>query len=157
MQARTQTGTGPEVFSRELAYVIYGVSRSKRGFGYQVAESMLKRGYSVSIIHPNTDRIGPWVTKHHVSEVEPRPDVAILCSPKSESRSILSELYEAGVSEVLAWKGSVDQAGVEFARQRNMYLQADCPLLHMKGLGFPHNFHRCLRELFGSGRGVLHA
>lgn len=157
MQARMQTGAGPEEFTRDLAYVIYGVSRSQRGFGYQVAESMLKRGYSVSVIHPSTDRIGPWITKHHVSEVEPAPDVAILCSPSSASRSILSDLHEAGVNRVLAWKGSVDRAGVEFARQQNMNLQADCPLLHMEGMGFPHNLHARLRQWFGAERGVLHA
>lgn len=150
MKNRSGQDSYPEELSRDLVYVIYGVSRSEKGFGYQVAEAMSKRGFTIFVIHPDSDRIGPWYTKRHVTELHPRPDVALLCSPAEASAGILAELHEAGVKQVVAWKDSIDEAGVEFAKKQKMALWADCPLLHVKGMGFPHNLHKGFKELFGS-------
>jgi predicted CoA-binding protein len=150
MKARKGQPSYPEELSKDLVYVIYGVSRSEKGFGYQVAEALSKRGFTIFVIHPDSDQIGHWHTKRHVTELHPRPDVALLCSPAEASGEILAELHEAGVKQVVAWKDSIDEAGIEYARLNKMELWADCPLLHVKGLGFPHNLHKGLRELFGS-------
>jgi predicted CoA-binding protein len=150
MKAHAGQTPYPEELSRDLVYVIYGVSRSERGFGYQVAEAMSKRGFTIFVIHPDSDQIGPWYTKRHVTELHPKPDVALLCSPAGSSADILAELHEAGVKQVVAWKDSIDDAGMAFARKHRIELWADCPLLHVKGIGFPHNLHRGLHQLFGS-------
>ena len=150
MKAREGQPSYPEELSKDLVYVIYGVSRSEKGFGYQVAEALSSRGFTIFVIHPDSDQIGSWYTKRHVTELHPRPDVALLCNPPEASRAILAELHEAGVKQVVAWKDSIDTEGLEYARANKMDLWADCPLLHVKGLGFPHNLHKGLKELFGS-------
>lgn len=150
MNARQAQQANPEELSRDLVYVIYGVSRREKGFGYQVAEAMSERGFTLFVIHPEADRVGPWYTKRHATDLHPRPDVALMCSPAAASEGILSELRQAGVTQVVAWKDSIDDAGMEYAKKHGMSLWADCPLLHVKGMGFPHNLHKGLRDLFGS-------
>lgn len=150
MKARKGQSSYPEELSKDEVYVIYGVSRSGKGFGYQVAEALSKRGFTIFVIHPDSDLVGPWYTRRHVSELHPAPNVAVLCSPAEASSTILAELHSAGVKRVVAWKDSIDEDGMQFARSNGMELWADCPLLHVKGLGFPHNLHKGLKELFGS-------
>jgi predicted CoA-binding protein len=135
--------------SRDLQYVLYGVSRKRRGFGYQVARTLDRKGFTFFIVHPETDAIDPWSPVRHVQDLPQTPDAAILCSPPEESRRILEELHRHGVTRVYAARGSVDDAGRAFAAGHDFSLWDECPLLHVQGLGFPHNLHRWLAALFG--------
>jgi predicted CoA-binding protein len=136
-------------FSLDETYVIFGVSRSCKGFGYMVAESMEQRGYSFYIVHPEAEQIEGWTPVRHVRELPEKPNAAILCSPRDQSRRILEELYQADILRVYAAAGTVDNVGRAYARDHGVWLCEECPLLHVRNMGFPHNLHRRLAMIFG--------
>jgi predicted CoA-binding protein len=135
--------------SREEIYVVYGVSRLRMGYGYRVAKTLEQRGFTIYVAHPVTERIGPWHPIRSVSSLDPVPDAAIICSPPESAVSIFTELAEAGVIRAYAWKGSVSESALMYARRRGIEVVADCPLLHVPKAGFPHNLHRGWIRLSG--------
>ena len=140
-KAKPQVCSHTDLSGRETC-VVYGVSRRGRGFGFLVAKQLEKRGFTFGIVHPEAEHIGGWIPARHVKELTSLPDVAILCSPPARSGEILTELAEAGLRRVYASWGSMDQNGRDVARERGLEICEDCPLLHIDGLGFPHNLHR---------------
>ena len=129
-------------------YVIYGVRRLRTGFGYAVARSLKKKRLSFYIVHPTAHWIGEWQPARNVNELPVVPDAAVLCSPKEQGEAILKELHDAGVRRVYAAPGSIDEKARTYATAHEMELYEECPLLHVSGLGFPHNLHRFLVRLF---------
>jgi predicted CoA-binding protein len=135
--------------SRDEIYVVYGVSRLRMGYGYRVAKLLQHRGFTFFVAHPITERIGPWYTIKHVTSLDRIPDAAIICSPPDSAMGIFSELSEAGVPRAYAWKGSVTEPALMYARSEGLDVVVDCPLLHMPRAGFPHNLHRGWMRHFG--------
>lgn len=136
--------------SRDETYLLYGVSRSRKGIGFSVADKLEQRGYTFFIAHPEAESIECWTPVRHASEIPEPADAAILCTPKEQCRQILEELNSAGVKRVYAAPGAIDDIGRNYARDHGMTLSERCPLLHVPGLGFPHNLHRRLAIWFGS-------
>ena len=140
---RTLTGAcRHQDLSVDELYLLYGVSRHRRGFGYRVAVELERRGFTFFIVHPEAEQIDRWQPIRSLTQLSQTPHAAILCSPAAESGRILAELDKTGVRRVFASWGSLDQAGYAVAAERGLDVCEDCPLLHMKGLGFPHNLHR---------------
>ena len=137
----------PDLSEDEL-YVLYGVSRKAKGFGFTVARALEKKGYTFFIVHPEVERIDEWYPIRRLADLTCKPNAALLCSPASESRRILEELHFAGVDKVYAAPGALDDAGRAFAADQEIRVCEECPLLHIHGLGFPHNLHRGILRLF---------
>ena len=135
--------------SLDETYVLYGVRRDRRGFGHAVAEKLESKGYSFFLVHPAATQIGPWAPVASVRELPVTPDAAILCTPGEECRAILEQLLGAQVVRVYAAPGATNDLGRSYARDHGMNLYEECPLLHLPGLGFPHNLHRKVLSLFG--------
>lgn len=136
--------------SRDEIYILYGVRRTMKGFGYSVADKLDRRGYSVFIAHPEAEHIDRFTPVRRAGDVPETPDAAILCTPKDQSRRILEEIREAGIQRVYATPGSIDELGRNYARDHDLSIHEGCPLLKIPGLGFPHNLHRRIASFLGS-------
>lgn len=136
--------------SRDETYILYGVRRTMKGFGYAVADKLDQRGYSFFIAHPEAEYIDRFKPVRHATDLPETPAAAILCTPKDQSRLILEELRNAGVQRVYAAAGSIDELGRNYARDHDLHIHEGCPLLKIPGLGFPHNFHRRLVSFLSS-------
>jgi predicted CoA-binding protein len=135
--------------SKDETYALLGVKRDGKGFGCLVAETLETRGYTFFVIHPEAHQVGGWTTVPHVHDLPSTPDAAILCTPRERARPILESLHREGIKRVYAAPGAVDDCGRIYAHEHGMELYAECPLLHVGGLGFPHNIHRRIARLFG--------
>jgi predicted CoA-binding protein len=135
--------------SRDSTYALLGVKRNGKGFGNTLARTLEARGYTFFVVHPEAGSVGDWTAVRHPAELPLTPDAAILCTPASRSRQVLESLHSAGIRRVYAVGGSVDDVGRVYAHDHGMDLFVQCPLLHVSGLGFPHNLHRRLAGLFG--------
>jgi len=136
--------------SRDETYILYGVRRTMKGFGYTLADKLDRRGYSFFIAHPEAKHIDRFTPVRHASELPILPHAAILCTPKDQSRRILEELRSTGVQRVYAAPGSIDELGRNYARDHDLKIQEGCPMLRIPGLGFPHNIHRRWVSFLGS-------
>lgn len=135
--------------SRDETYALLGVKRDGSGFGQRVAETLNARGYTFFVIHPEVDQVGDWAAVPTVRDLPEIPDAAILCTPRDRARPILESLNHAGIKRVYAASGSIDELGMNYACDHGIDLYADCPLLHVGGLGFPHGLHRRIASFFG--------
>jgi len=135
--------------SKDESYVLLGVRRDKKGFGNTVAQTLEARGYTFFVVHPEANQVGSWAAVPRLRELPGKPDAAILCTPAENARQILESLNLAGIRRVYAALGSVDEVGRVYAHDHGMDLYVECPLLHVTGLGFPHNLHRRIASLFG--------
>jgi len=135
--------------SKDSTYALLGVKRNGKGFGNTLARTLEARGYTFYVVHPEAASVGDWTAVRHPGELPRTPDAAILCTPASHSRQVLESLNSAGIRQVYAVGGSVDDVGRVYAHEHGMDLFVQCPLLHVAGLGFPHNLHRRLAGLFG--------
>jgi predicted CoA-binding protein len=136
--------------SRDETYALLGVKRDGSGFGQRVAEALEARGYTFFVIHPDAEQVGSWTAVPSIRDLPDPPDAAILCTPRESARPILESLNHAGIKRVYAAPGSIDDPARIFAHDHGMSLYANCPLLHVGGLGFPHNLHRRIASFFGA-------
>jgi uncharacterized protein len=133
---------------KELA--IAGVSRNPKKFGFMVFHELMKRGYRLYPINPNTDKIQDTKCYKSVLELPLTITSLYIVTPKENTEQILRDAIANGIKNIwIQQKSETSEALAYAAEQRINLVYGECIIMFISPHESFHKFHRLLRTLFG--------
>jgi len=132
-----------------------GVSSNQEEFSRTLMDEFIKRGYEISPVHPDADKIAGLDCSRTVAQIKEPPDAALVITPAEVSVSAIEDCNRAGLSLVWLYravgKGSVSGEALEICRQKNIrVIPGYCPFMFFPNTGLIHRFHRFFMNLRGT-------
>jgi predicted CoA-binding protein len=133
---------------------IAGVSRDKKKWGYLLAQTLQKNGYTVFAINPNANSIDNVRCYQSASELPSEVTNVILALDPATNDSVFKSFVNCGIKRVWMQKEIKTKLGIteesrKICDQMGWELvYGYCPLMLMHPSGV-HKFHRWLKGLFG--------
>ncbi len=146
---------------RETAhFVIYGVSRKYKGYGFDAAAAIAKMRPDArfTFVHPVPDAfqnpifsgsIKAEFAKSANAISDPRKCMAVIALAGSDAESALSDAISSGIGKIWLAMNANTEAARKLASSNGRKVFTGCPILFVdKPDGF-HAFHKWLAKLFG--------
>ena len=139
-----------EDFISSETFVVVGVSRTRRGFGYVLYNDLKKKGYKVYPVNPNAEEIDGDRCYPDVHSLPGKVDCAVLVIPPSQAGTVVHEIADAGIRRVWMQQGAESDKAIEYCEQHGIgVVSGECILMFLAPKAFPHNMHRWIRGAFG--------
>jgi len=139
-------------FYRSKGFAIFGISRSKKGFGWEIYRNFAGSGARVVPVHPDSGSFEEIEIYSSVDSLPDFVDAAIICFNLKKDSSLLLELRKSRIKRVWLQQGSYDRSVVSRAKEIGLEVYTGCALMYLPGMGFPHNLHRFFHNLFSKGQ-----
>jgi len=138
-----------EQFLAQRSLGLVGVSRGGKKFGNTVLRELTKRGYRVSMVHPQAAEIDGVRCVPSVSELPDEVGGLVLVTPPEQTEKLVREAAAAGVRRIWMQQGAESGVAIELCRGSGIDLvHGECILMFAEPAGF-HRFHRWLWKLLG--------
>jgi uncharacterized protein len=138
-----------EQFLAQRSFGLVGVSRSGKKFGNTVLRELAKRGYRVSVVHPEVAEIDGVRCYPSVSALPDEVGGLVLVVPPEQTERIVREAAAKGVRRIWMQQGAESAAAIELCRGSGIdVVHGECILMFAEPAGF-HRFHRWLWKVFG--------
>lgn len=139
-----------EEFLSSETFVVVGVSRMRRGFGYVLYNDLKKKGYKVFPVNPNAKEIDGDRCFPDVHSLPVKVDCAVLVIPPSQAEAVVHEIADAGIQRVWMQQGAESDKAIEYCKQHGIdVVSGECIMMFLTPKAFPHNMHRWVRGAFG--------
>ncbi len=143
------TQSAVEQFLAQRSLGLVGVSRSGRKFGNTVLRELTKRGYRVSVVHPEAAEIDGLRCVPSVSELPDEVGGIVLVVPPGQTEKVVREATARGVRRIWMQQGSESATAIELCRESGIDLvHGECILMYAEPAGI-HRFHHWLWKLLG--------
>jgi hypothetical protein len=114
-----------------------------------VLRELTKRGYRVSVVHPQAAEIDGVRCYPSVSALPEEVGGLVLVVPPEQTERIVREAAARGVRRIWMQQGSESAAAIELCRASGIdAVHGECILMFAQPAGF-HRFHRWLWKLLG--------
>lgn len=139
-----------KTFMSSESFVVSGVSRDKRKFGYMVFEKLMQTGKKLYPVNPNADKICDQDCFSSIKDVPDCVKNLIILNNKKLVPSILSEAKEKGINNIWVQKGS-ETADLKTNTEWNELniISRECIFMWLEPVTSVHKFHRGIRKFFG--------
>lgn len=138
-----------EFFNFKSAAVA-GVSRTGKGFAFDIYNDMKKRGYEVFPVNPNTDEINGQRCYRDLKSVPVKPDAVFAITPKSGTANAVRQTLEAGINKIWIQQGSETEEALKLCYDNKLEtVTKECVYLHLEPVKGCHAFHRWILKIFG--------
>jgi len=128
---------------------LVGASRSGKKFGNTVLRELTKRGYRVSVVHPQATEIDGVRCVASVAELPDDVGGLVIVVPPEQAEKVVAEAAAAGVRNVWMQQGSESPRAVELCREHGINeVHGECILMFAQPNGI-HRLHRWVWDLFG--------
>jgi len=139
-----------EDFLRQRRIVAVGVSRKPLGFSRGIVRELLRRGYDVALVNPQTSEIEGRPCHARVQEVSPPPDAALVMTAPQATAQIIHDCAEAGIKRLwLIGTAATDEARAICKAHGIAPIADQCPYMFLPDTGWLHRFHRRVSRLVG--------
>lgn len=142
-------------FLSQKRIAMVGVSRNQRDFSRSLFDDLVRHGFDVVPVNPNSSEIGGKTCFGQLSAVTPVPDAVLVMTSVAQREDILRECIALGIR--CAWtygvngKDSVSPSVASDCRKAGMtVVQGECPYMFLSHTGGIHRFHGFVRKLFRS-------
>ena len=136
------------ISNKNLAVI--GASRSGNKFGNLAAKELVKRGYSVYLIHPDTEIIDGIKTYSNLSKVKNLVNTLWVNVPPEKGKEILIEAASLGIKKIWLQQGAESQDLLDSGIKLNLDLiYKKCILMYAEPVGSFHKVHQILWKIFG--------
>jgi len=143
------TRSSVEKFLAQSHLGLVGASRGGKKFGNIVLRELTKRGYRVSVVHPEAAEIDGVRCVPSVSELPDEVGGIVLVVPPEQTEKVVREATLRGVRHIWMQQGSESAAAIELCRESGIdVVHGECILMFAEPAGF-HRFHRWLWKVFG--------
>jgi len=143
------TRSSVEQFLAQRSLGVVGVSRSGKKFGNTVLRELTKRGYRVTVVHPEAAEIDGVRCVPSVSELPVEVTGLVLVVPPEQTERTVREAAVKGMRQIWMQQGSESPAAVEFCRKNGInVVQSECILMFAQPTGI-HRFHHWIWKVFG--------
>jgi predicted CoA-binding protein len=132
-----------------------GVSRNSKDFSRQLFAELVRRGYDLIPVNPNTAEIDGRTCVDRIAAIAPAPEGALLLTTPKVTEELVAECAAAGVRRVWMFraggKGSVSPIAVAFCQENGIQVIAgECPFMFLPETQWIHRFHGALKKITGS-------
>ncbi len=142
-----------ENFFNSKTIAVIGASRNKRKYGNIIFTELVKRGYDVLPVNPNTKEINGIQAYATINDIPGKVDAVLVIVPPEQQEKVAKECVEKGIKKI--WMHEHIMKGVTnpyalaiVANSGAMLITGFCPFMFMPGSGFPHTIHRAILALF---------
>ena len=142
-----------EDFLAQKRIAMVGISRQPKDFSVMLLEELLRRGYDMVPVNPNTSEVLGRRCFARVQDIQPPVDAALLMTSSSVTDTVVRDCAEAGIRRVWMYRaggrGAVSPTAIEFCRAHGIQVvPGECPFMFLPAAGF-HNVHGFLRKITG--------
>jgi uncharacterized protein len=131
-------------------FALAGVSRNEKKFGFIAFKELRDKGYEMFPIHPEADEINGMRCYHSITEVPSDVKHLISMVPKDQTKGVVEQALEHGISNIWIQQMSETQDAIDLALQKNAGLVIkSCILMYASPVKGVHRFHRVVMKLFG--------
>lgn len=127
-----------------------GVSRNGEGFGNAVRKELAEKGYNLTIVHPEADKIGDQPCAHSLAEVAGKVGGVVLITPPAQTEKLVGEAASLGIRRVWMQQGAESPAAIELCEKNGIAtVHGECILMFAEPAAWFHRAHRWARGTFG--------
>jgi uncharacterized protein len=138
-----------EQFLAQRSLGLVGVSRSGKKFGNTVLRELTRRGYRVSVVHPEAAEIDGVRCVPSVAELPDDVGGLVIVVPPEQTEKVVREAAARGVRRIWMQQGAESAAAIELCRESGIDLvHGECILMFAEPAGI-HRFHHWLWKLLG--------
>jgi predicted CoA-binding protein len=138
-----------ERFLAQRSLGLVGASRGGKKFGNAVLRELTRKGYVVSVVHPEAAEIDGVKCHRSVSELPEEVGGLVLVVPPEQTERVVREAVVRGVRHIWMQQGSQSAAAIELCRESGIYaIHGECILMFAEPAGF-HRFHHFIWKLLG--------
>ena len=151
-----------EGFLKLRRIAMAGVSRDPKDFSRVLFDELVKRGYDIVPLNPNTDLIGETPCYPRLTSIEKPVEGVLVMTPKEQTAQVCNDAIAAGVPWVWMYSavghGAVDPVAAEKCRRAGIdVIEGHCPYMFLEGAAWYHKAHGALLALFGKYPGPASA
>jgi len=143
------TRSSVEKFLAQSHLGLVGASRGGKKFGNAVLRELTRKGYRVSVVHPEAAEIDGVRCVPSVSELPDEVGGLVLVVPPEQTEKVVREVAARGVRRIWMQQGAESAAAIELCRESGIDLvHGECILMYAEPAGI-HRFHHWLWKLLG--------
>lgn len=129
---------------------VAGVSRNPKKFGYVIFSELVKKGFELFPVNPNTDEIDGVKCYRQVTELPSEVKSLLIATPKSETDNALRGAINKGIPNIWVQQMSETADTIKIAEEYQVELiHHKCIFMFAEPVGGVHKFHRAMVKLFG--------
>ena len=138
-----------EQFLAQRSLGLVGASRTGRKFGNTVLRELVKRGYQVSVVHPEVAEIDGIGCYPSVSALPEDVGGLVLVTPSEQTEKLVREASARGIRHIWMQQGAESAAAIELCRANGIdAVHGECILMFAEPAGI-HRFHHLIWKLLG--------
>ena len=143
-----------EDFLAQKRIAMVGISRDPTSDSGRLFEELLRRGYDVVPVNPNTAGVQGRRCFARVQDIQPPVEGALVMTTPDVTETVVKDCAEAGILRVWMYrgigKGSVSEKAVAFCEERGMpVVPGQCPFMFLPETASFHRFHGFVRKIMG--------
>lgn len=144
-----------EDFLAQKRIAIAGISRDPATDSARLFEELIRRGYDVVPVNPNTAQAQGRRCFARVQDIQPPVDAVLVMTPPEVTESIVNDCAAAGIRRVWMYrgasgKGSVSARALAFCEARGInVVPGQCPFMFLPHSAGIHRFHGFVRKIMG--------
>lgn len=143
------TQSSVEQFLEQRHLGLVGASRGGKKFGNTVLRELVKRGYQVSVVHPEVAEIDGVGCYPSVSALLEDVGGLVLVVPPEQTEKLVREAAARGIRHVWMQQGAESAAAIELCRANGIdAVHGECILMFAEPAGI-HRFHHFIWKLLG--------
>jgi uncharacterized protein len=140
---------GIEEFITSKSIAVVGLSRNGKKFGNSALTELLKRGYEVFAVHPNTEEIAGTRCYPNLTALRGKVDAVVICISPGRVAGVLREAASIGLKNVWLQQGAESPDSIALAKELKLNLVTGrCILMYAPPVEGFHAWHRALYRLF---------
>ena len=143
-----------EDFLAQKRIAMVGISRDPASDSGRLFEELLRRGYDVVPVNPNTAGVQGRRCFARVQDIRPPVEAALVMTTPDVTETVVKDCAEAGIRRVWMYrgigKGSVSDKAIAFCEERGMrVVPGQCPFMFLPKTASFHRFHGFVRKIMG--------
>lgn len=141
-----------EDFLAQKRIAMVGISRDAASDSGRLFEELLRRGYDVVPVNPNTAGVQGRRCFARVQDIQPPVGAVLMMTTPDVTETLVKDCAEAGIRRVWMYrgsgKGSVSEKAIAFCEERGMkVVPGQCPFMFLPETAGVHRFHGFVRKI----------
>ncbi len=129
---------------------LVGASRNARSLSRALMNELVRRGYDVIPVNPNTGDLDGYPCVQSVAEIDPPPDGALVMRALGQTADAVRECLDAGVRRIWLHRGCDTPQALDLMREAGAtVIPGECMFLYLPDASLIHRIHRAINRFTG--------
>lgn len=141
-----------EDFLAQKRIALVGISRDPASDSAKLFEELLRRGYDIVPVNPNTAEVQGHRCFARVQDIQPPVEAALLMTTPEATETVARDCAEARIHQVWMYRGigtgAVSPDAVGFCHEQGIEVIAgECPYMFLPHTAAVHRLHGFIRKI----------